>query len=233
MRVLVRTVRGERIEGVGDRDDAREKRNLVSLQTMRITTPVERFVMQLDSWNHVFQLRHRTQDGGALGGMRLHNLELFRSKCTRLLQNAVFNSNFADVVQLSRDTDGFDEVFGHAHFFGNHHRIARDAVGVTASVWIFFVDRAGEHLNRSHEQVAILVSGAFEVEHEMLELFGHDVEGFSQLADFGAALDVDSLRKVPTRDGSAEMSKDFQRIRNPAGRENTDPDTESDGIRTK
>src|ERR1700674_1052756 len=63
----------------------------------------------------------------------------------------------------------------------------------------------------------------------MLAVFGHDDEGFSQLADFGAALDVDSLRKVSARNGSAEMSEDFERIRNPAGGENTDTDTKSDG----
>ena len=111
MRVLVRTVGGQRVESVGDRDDARQKGNFVSLQTMRITAAVERFVMQLDAGNHVLQLRHRTQDVGALGGVRLHDVEFFRGECARLLEDAVFDANFADIVQLGGDAHGFYEVF--------------------------------------------------------------------------------------------------------------------------
>src|SRR5580692_9581024 len=151
MGVLVRTIGGECIEGVGDRDDTRQKRNFVSLQAMRVTASVERFVMQLDSRNHVLQLRYRTQNIGALGGVRFHDVEFFRGECARLLEDAVFDSNFADIVQLGGDAHGFYELFRHTHFFGDHHGIASDAIGVTASVRIFFVDRSGEHLNRAHE----------------------------------------------------------------------------------
>src|SRR5579863_4078798 len=196
---------------------------------MRVTAAVERFMMQLDAGNHVLQLRHRTQNIGALGGVRFHDVEFFRSKCARLLENAVFDSNFANIVQLGGDAHGLYEIFRHAHFFGDHHGIASDTVGVTASVRIFFVDRPGEHLNRTHEQITILGSRSFEVEHEMLEFLGHDVESVSQFADFGAALNVDALRKISPCDRSAEMSEDLQRIRNPSGRENTDADAQGNG----
>ena len=108
-------------------------------------------------------------------------------------------------------------------------RIARDAVGVAASVRILFVDRAGQHLDGAHEQITIFRGGAFEVEHEMLELLGHDVEGVGEFTDFGAALHVDTLREVSAGDGSAEMGEHLQRVRNPAGGENADADTEGNG----
>src|SRR5580704_213862 len=63
----------------------------------------------------------------------------------------------------------------------------------------------------------------------MLELFGHDIEGVGQFADFGAALDMDALRKISTCDRPAEMGKDLKRIRNPPGRKNTDTDAQGNG----
>src|SRR5580700_3018131 len=63
----------------------------------------------------------------------------------------------------------------------------------------------------------------------MLELFGHDIEGVGQFADFGAALDMDALRKISTGNCAAEMSENLQRIRNPAGGENTDADAQGNG----
>src|SRR5579863_205698 len=195
---------------------------------MRVTAAVERFMVEFDSWNHFFQLRHRSQDVCALSGMGFHDFEFFRSECARLLQDAILDANFADIVQLGGDAHGFDEVFRDAHFFGNHQGIAGDAVGMAASVRVFFVDCASEHLNRAHEQVTVRSGGAFEVEYEVLELFRHDVEGVGKFTDFSAALHVNALRKISSRNGPAEMSEDLQRIRNAAGGENADGHTESD-----
>ena len=53
-RFLIRPIRRQRVECIGDRDDARQQRNVVSLQAVRIAPAIERFVMQLNSRNHVF-----------------------------------------------------------------------------------------------------------------------------------------------------------------------------------
>src|ERR1700692_4174893 len=63
----------------------------------------------------------------------------------------------------------------------------------------------------------------------MLELFRHDVKSISQFANFRAALDVNTLRKIACGNSPAEMSEYFERIRDAAGGENTDANAESDG----
>src|SRR5437660_1708345 len=57
--------------------------------------------------------------------------------------NTVLDSDFADIVQLSRDTDFLDFLLGQLQFLRNEHRVASLAVRVTACIRIFFVNRAG------------------------------------------------------------------------------------------
>jgi len=58
-------------------------------------------VMQFNAGEHLAQLRHRAQNIRALGGMRLHDLEFFGSQSAGLFQNAIFDADLADIVELS------------------------------------------------------------------------------------------------------------------------------------
>src|SRR5206468_12360664 len=100
MRLLVGPVGRECVEGIGDRDDARQGWNLLALESMRIPAAVEGFVVQFDAWNHLLELRNRTQNVCALGGMRLHDVKFFGGQCTWFSQYPVFNANLAYVMQL-------------------------------------------------------------------------------------------------------------------------------------
>src|SRR4029077_5851444 len=71
MRLLVRAVGSQRVEGVGHGDDPRQQRDVITFQAMRITAAVERFMVQFDSRDHLFQLRYRTKNVGTLGGVGL------------------------------------------------------------------------------------------------------------------------------------------------------------------
>ena len=167
--LLVRTIGRKRIEGVGHSNDPRQQGNLITLQPVGISAAVERLVVQLNTGKHVGQLRDRTQNVGALGGMRLHDLELFFRQCSGLLQDVIFNADLAHIVKLSRDAQGLHEMSGQVHFLRNEQGIARDAVGVAARVRVFFVDRTGQHLDGAHEQLFILFGGALQVFHVTLE----------------------------------------------------------------
>src|SRR6185369_3250338 len=101
--------------------------------------------------------------------------------------------------------------------------------GVSASVRVLFVNRARQHLNGTHEQVAIFRGRPFEVEHEMLELVRHGVEGRGQFSDLGAAPELDSLREVAASDGAAGGSENLQRIGDAAGGKNADAHTQQNG----
>ena len=83
---------------------------------MRIAASIQGFVVQFDTRDHLFQLRHRPQNICALGGVRLHDLEFFRGQSAWLFENAVLNSYFADVMQLGGDADSLEKVFRHSHF---------------------------------------------------------------------------------------------------------------------
>jgi len=61
-RLLVRTVRSQGIERISHGDYPRHQRNLIAFQSVRITAPVERFMVQFDPGQHVLQLPHRAQD---------------------------------------------------------------------------------------------------------------------------------------------------------------------------
>src|ERR1700733_2962656 len=103
MCVLVRTIRGQRVKCVSYRDNPGQKRNLLSLQSVRITAPVERLVVQCDAGMLLAKLNDRPQDIGALGRVGLHDLEFLGCKSSWLFENTVLNANFSYVMELRRN----------------------------------------------------------------------------------------------------------------------------------
>src|SRR5947208_13397636 len=85
--LLIGTVRGERVESIGYSDNPRQSRNLLVLESVGVATSVERLVVQFDARQHLLQLFHRPQNVRALGGVSLHDLELFRSQSAGLFQD--------------------------------------------------------------------------------------------------------------------------------------------------
>ena len=65
---------------------------------MRISATIQRFVVQLNSRQHFFQLGHGPENVGALGGVGLHDFKFFFGQCTRFFQDAIFNPDLAHVV---------------------------------------------------------------------------------------------------------------------------------------
>ena len=82
---------------------------------------------------------------------------------------------------------------------------------MAAGVRIFFVNRAGQHLDGSHEQRAVLLGSALQVGDEALQVLGHVVEGLSQFAELGAAGELHALREVAACDRPAGIGQDVKR----------------------
>ncbi len=85
-------------------------------------------MVQLNAWNHIFQLSHGAQDVGALAGVGFHDVEFFGGECARLFQDAVFDPDLAHIVQLGGDAHDLQKLLGLAHFTSDQHRVAGDAV---------------------------------------------------------------------------------------------------------
>src|SRR5947208_1148891 len=96
-RLLIRTVSSKRVERVGHSNNSWQQRNFVSLEGMGIAASIKGLVMEFDPRDHFFQLRDRAQNVCALRGVRLHDFEFFSRESARLLQYAIFNSDFANV----------------------------------------------------------------------------------------------------------------------------------------
>src|ERR1700674_973745 len=214
MGLLVWAICCQRVERICHGYDARQQGDLIALERARIAPAVERFMMQLDARNHVLELGHWTKNIGALCGMSFHDIEFFRGKRPRLLENPVFDANFTDIVELRGDAYSFDEVVGLLHLLRNEHGISSHTVGVTASVRILFVDCARQHLDRSHKELKIFVGSAFEIEDKLLELLRHDIECRGQLPDLRAALELHPLAKAPASNCAAGFRQDFTGIGN-------------------
>ncbi len=110
-----RSLRGQRVEVIDDRQDARANRNLVALEAGRIALAVPALVMAVDDRRDRIGKRHRRDNLGAHLRMHLHPLELFVGQRTGLRQDVLRHGELADVVQQRRRPDALDVGRRHAH----------------------------------------------------------------------------------------------------------------------
>ena len=75
-----------------------------SRESVGIAPAVHVFMVQFDTGQHFFQLGNRAHDVGAFHSVLLHELEFFGSQSAGLLQDAIIDTNFSDVVQQRRNS---------------------------------------------------------------------------------------------------------------------------------
>ena len=94
----------ERVKNVGNRDNPALNRDAFSRQTQRVSRSIPALVMRKSDLARQLQDRQvaAAQNLSADGGVRLHDLELFRSVAPVLQQNLIRYSDFAEVVESSR-----------------------------------------------------------------------------------------------------------------------------------
>ncbi len=161
--------------------------DLVALEAVGIAVAIHVLVVQLDAGQHVLQLRDRAHDVGALGRMLLHDLEFFGRERAGLLEDAVVHADLADVVQQGGDAQAVEVLGGETQLSADEQGIVSDAIGMAARVGILFVDGGGEHADGAKEEFAVFLGGLLQLGDIALDVVGHVVEGFGQLADFRGA----------------------------------------------
>ena len=171
-------------------------------------------------------------------GVLLHQVEFFVGQLAGFFEHAVIHADFSHVVQERGDAQAV-EVFGvQAQRIADDQRILGHAPGVTAGVGILFVDGRGEHADGAQKQLAVFLGGELQALDVFLDVAGHLIEGFGELADFGGAAHLHALVKF----GAADGARGFDQAANGAGdaereeisqgkRHEHDADHEAQGLR--
>src|ERR1700751_534987 len=73
---------------------------------------------------------------------------------------------------------------------------------MAAGVGVFFVDGGGEHTNGAKEELVIFGGSLLEPIDKALDIAGHVVEGLSQFADFGGALNRSAFVEFAAANGA-------------------------------
>src|SRR5690242_5390705 len=82
---------------------------------------------------------------------------------------------------------------------------------MTSRVRIFFVNRAGEHLDRAQEQHFVPVAAGCKVLDATLELRAHGIDRDPISAAFRTALALHAVREIAACYGAARFSQRMQR----------------------
>ena len=199
---LVGAVGGHGIERIRHANDARHQGDLRSRQSIRVAPAIDMLVVQFDARQHFLQLRNGAHDVRAFDGVLLHQAELFGRKRPRLFQHAILDADFSHVVQQRGNAQLVQLFGGEPKFLPDQCGIFRDAPGVTARVWILFVDGRGEHANRADKQFTVLFRRFFQLLDEFLDVAGHLVEILGELADFQRSSRYGPLMKFAAADGA-------------------------------
>src|SRR5208283_5366978 len=227
-RVLIRAIGGHGGEYIGQCDDAGHERNLWPGKAVGIAAAVHVLVVELDAGEHVLELRHWAHDVGALGGVRFHDIELFGRKRAGLLQDAVVHANLADVMKEGGDAQLVQILGGKLEFLRDHRGILSHTAGVTPGIGVLFVDGGREHADGADEQLAVLLRGFLEALDVLLDVAGHEVEGFGEFADFRGAAYGRALVEFASADGASGSSQSANGFADADGKEVAEENGEQD-----
>src|SRR6185369_13259441 len=103
--LAVEALRGHRVEGVGDMDDPRDERDLVTEQAVGIAPAVHALVVVADARNDLVEVAEPLDDPRALLRMAAHDDPLGRRERAFLEEHRIGDADLADVVQEGRLVD--------------------------------------------------------------------------------------------------------------------------------
>ena len=117
------TVRRQRVQTVHSREYPRSDRDVLALQTLRISGAVPFFVMVADNGRHRVGEAHSFQDLGAHHRMNLHLFEFFPRQFAGLRNDVFGNGQLADVVQQRGRAQSFQLAFIQAHVLAHFNGV--------------------------------------------------------------------------------------------------------------
>jgi hypothetical protein len=121
-RPLVRAFMRDHVKGIGDRYDAGVERNVMPLQTARISGAIEVFVVRENGFGGARQRRRTPYDIGAELRVHAHQRALLPVKWTGLAHDAIRERDLPHVVQKSGDPQCDDIRVAVGEVLRNPHR---------------------------------------------------------------------------------------------------------------
>ncbi len=155
---VIRTVRRERHEIVGDADDPRAEWDRIFLEARRIAAAVPPLMVAQDQRCDRIGKRHRSKDLGAHFRVNLDLLKLFRRQWPRLREDVFRDGELADVAKEGGGTDGLHFVVRHAERVSQPRGVRLHAAEVFRSGLILGVDGARERLDCREVQIDHLLA---------------------------------------------------------------------------
>ena len=154
----------DRVEGVGDRDDARAQRNAPALEVPGVAGAVPSLVMRQHALGKIgIEMLQRREDVGAAPGVRHHRAP-FRRREPGVVVKDVGDRlvDLADVVEQCDALDAVTRALVHVGRIGENQRIVGDAPDVGAGDGVVGVDGVEQRLERGGaEPLGVLARAAF------------------------------------------------------------------------
>ena len=143
--VTVYTVGSHRIKGIRHTDDTAEQRDLLALQSVRITFSVVSLMMISGAVSNVLHQGKIFQDLCATDHVGFHLYIFFVCKASHLIQYAVRHTDLADIVQLCCLSETGEHLFPlppfeAVHLLRDHHRILRYTLGMLMCTHVLGID---------------------------------------------------------------------------------------------
>src|SRR6185312_15858611 len=146
------------VEGIGDGEDARAERNLLSAKTARVAGAVVGFLMRVDDLGRLTQERDFAHHLIAAHAVLAHDGALVWSELAGLEQNTVGDGDLADVVQECAAGDDAELAGVDTDGACQRNGVCSDAAGVPFGLRVAKVKRVAHRFERD-------VITAFEVPH--------------------------------------------------------------------
>src|SRR5437667_7654429 len=132
------------VKGVDYGDDARNNGNFGTLQAGRIAFSVDVFVVVENIERGAFESRQHAKNRPAIFRVLFHQSVFISLEATRLSQNSVWDSHFADIVQKGGNFQGMAFRFFQPELLPDAHAPFREACAVYARIEILQIQKLVE-----------------------------------------------------------------------------------------
>ncbi len=163
-------MRGERVQAIHRRQNARANGNALALQPVGIAGAIPALMMRPHDGSHRVGKAHALQDFGAHHRVDLHLLELFAGQFSRFRDDVLRHRQLSDVVQHRGRAQRLQLRFVQAQFLADLHRVGLHPLQMIVRGVVLGLNGQGKSFNGSQMQrghlfgVLLLVFHASQIE---------------------------------------------------------------------
>src|SRR6267142_3464014 len=203
----IRPVANHGVEGIGNREDARPERNIVTFQTPRVARAVKKFLVGQHDFGGIAQERDADQHVVADFAVLAHDFFFVFGEWAGFAQDAIGNGHFADIVKECRAGQNRKIGVGNGHGLGNGDAERGYTLAMTFGLSVLQVERAAQSFQR-------IVVGLFELRDSAGELGGALFHQLLEIALVGAIFHDQAamLQRAPDAQEKLVLLKRFQNV---------------------